>query len=61
MFVEIDLLVKLIRTRSGVRYLLVFTDRFAKLVRKIPLKNITDTEVARAFFYHYVFVYVRTT
>ena len=55
--VYIDILGDLIRTKSGHHFLLVITDRFSKLVRTIPLRNITADAVAQAFIRDWVFVY----
>ena len=41
----------------GNKYLLVIVDRFTKLVRTVPLKGISASEVARAFVTHWVFSY----
>ncbi|CDF33203.1 unnamed protein product [Chondrus crispus] len=54
---SIDLLGELIRTPRGIRWLLVITDRFSRLVRTVPLKRITAAEIAKAFVHHWVFVY----
>ena len=43
------------RTPRGNRYLLVIVDRFTKLVKTVPLKNISASSVARAFVTHWVF------
>ena len=53
----IDLLGELTRTPRGNKYLLVIVDRFTKLVRTVPLKGISASEVARAFVTHWVFSY----
>ena len=54
---SIDLLGELIRTPHGNRWLLVITDRFSKLVRTVPLKRITASEIAKAFVHHWIFPY----
>ena len=54
----IDILGELIRSPRGNKYLLVIVDRFTKLVRTVPLKRITASEVARAFVSHWVFAFV---
>ena len=51
----IDILGELVRTPRGNRYLLVIVDRFTKLVKTVPLKNISASSVARAFVTHWVF------
>lgn len=51
-FVAIDILEELVHSPQGHLYLLIITDRFLKLVRTIPLKRITASVVARAFFTH---------
>ena len=53
----IDILGELIWSPRGNKYLLVIVDRFTKLVRTVPLKRITSSEVARAFVNHWVFAY----
>ena len=56
-FVAIDILGPFIRTKNGNRYLLVIGDRFSKLTRTVPLRNITEAAVARAFTTHWAFCY----
>ena len=55
--ISIDLLGDLITTKRNNRWLLVITDRFSKLVRTVPLKNVTAITVAEAFTKHWIFVY----
>ena len=54
-FVAIDILGELIKTPRGSCYMLVISDRFSKLVRTVPLKKVTASEVAKAFIHHWVF------
>ena len=56
-YVAIDILGPLPKTTYGHRYLLCITDRYSKMVRTIPLKNITAAIVAKAFCEHWVFHY----
>ena len=56
-FVAIDILGELIKTPRGNRYMLVISDRFSKLVRTVPLKKVTSSEVPKAFVHHWVFPY----
>ena len=53
--VEIDILGPLLKTSDGHWYVLCITDRCSKMVRTIPLKNITAATVAKAFCEHWVF------
>ena len=53
----IDIVGELLRSPRRNKYLLVIVDRFTKLVRTVPLKRITASEVARAFVNHWVFGY----
>ena len=53
----IDILGPLPETTDGHRYLLCITNRYSKMVRTIPLKNITAATVAEAFCEHWVFHY----
>ena len=46
---------ELVRTPRGNRYILVIVYRFTKLVKSVPLKNISAISVARAFVTHWVF------
>ena len=55
--VSIDILGDLMRTKRKNRYLLVITHRFTKLVRTVPMKKISSTEVAKELVHHWVFVY----
>lgn len=55
--VAIDILGELVKTPRGHKYLLVISDRFSKLVRTIPLKNISANTVAQAFVTHWVMPY----
>ena len=56
-FVAIDILGELIKTPRGNCNMLVISDRFSKLVRTVPLKTVTASEVAKAFVHHWVFPY----
>ncbi len=56
-FVAIDILGELIKTPRGNRFLLVVTDRYSTLVRKVPIVKITAIEVSKAFVHHWVFLY----
>ena len=56
-FIAIDLLGELIKTPRGNRYLLVMTDRYSKLTRVVPLRNIKSDTVAKAFVNHWVLAY----
>ena len=56
-FVAIDLLGPLLRSSTGHRFILVITDRFSKLVRAVPLKNIRGLTVARAFLENWILQY----
>ena len=56
-YVSIDILGPLPKTTDAQRYLLCITDRYSKMVRTIPLKNITAATVAKAFCEHWVFHY----
>ena len=50
----IDILGELVHTPRGNRYLLFIVDRFTKLVKTAPLKNIFASLMARAFDTHWV-------
>ena len=55
-YVAIDILGPLpYTTGKRNRYLLVIADRYSKLTKTVPLKNITAATVARAFVEHWVF------
>ena len=56
-FVAIDIFSELITTKRENRYILVISDRYSKLVRTVPLKNISAANIAQAFVHHWVFVY----
>ena len=56
-YVSVDILGPLLRTRRGMEYLLVITDRFSKIVRTIPMMRITAEEVAKAIVHNWIFVY----
>ena len=56
-FVSIDILGPLPRTTTGFRYLLVISDRYSKLTRTVPLRDIKSVTIARAFCEHWVFQY----
>ena len=51
-FVAIDILGELIKTPRGSCYMLVISEWFSKLVRTVPLKKVTASEVAKAFVHH---------
>ena len=54
-YVAIDISGPLPKTNDGHRYLQCITDRYSKIVRTIPLKNITAATVAQDFCEHWVF------
>lgn len=56
-FVGIDILGPLRKTGSGHEYILVITDRFAKMAVIVPLKTVTVYTVAKAFCERWLFVY----
>jgi transposase InsO family protein len=56
-FVAIDILGPLPKTKSGKHYILVIMDRFSKLARTVPLRNITANTVCYAFIEEWVHVY----
>ena len=56
-FLAIDILGELIKTLRGNCYMLVISGRFSKLVRTVPLKKVTASEVAKAFVHHWMFPY----
>lgn len=56
-FVAIYIPGELVRTKNGNIFLLAITDSFTKLNRTVPLKYITETDMAHAFVHHWVFVY----
>jgi hypothetical protein len=56
-FVAIDILGPLPKVRAGMHYVLVIMDRFSKLVRTVPLKNITADTVCNAFIEEWVHIY----
>ena len=56
-YVAMDILGPLPRTRHGMRFILVITDRFTKLTKTVPLRTITSLAVARAFCREWVFSY----
>ena len=51
------LLGELVETTQGNKHLLVITDRFTKLVKDFPLRNIRAQDIPRAFLRHLVFAY----
>ena len=53
----IDILGPLTKSKKGMRYMLVITDRFTKLTQVVPLKGITALTVAKGFVEHWVFKY----
>ena len=55
--VAIDILGPLARTTKGKRYLLVFSDRFSKLTKAVPLRRMSSYTVARSCCDHWVFTY----
>lgn len=55
--VAIDVLGQLLKTHRGNHFLLVTTDRYSKLVRTAPFKNITAATFARALVTHWVMTY----
>ena len=56
-YVAMDILGPLPRTRHGMRFILVVTDRFTKLTKTEPLRTITSLAVAKAFCKAWVFNY----
>ena len=56
-FVAMDILGPLPRTRHGMRFILVVTDRFTKLTKTEALRTITAVSVAKAFCKTWVFNY----
>lgn len=60
-FVVIDILGELVKTPRGNRYLLVMTDRYTKLTKVVPLKQITAPLVAQEFVTHWVYNYGANT
>ena len=56
-YVAIDILGPLPRTTSKQKYLLCITDRYPKMVRTVPLKNVTAATVATAFCEQWVLHY----
>lgn len=57
-YIATDILGEVVRPKRGYRDLLVITDRFSKSVRTVPVKRITVAAVARAFVFHWVFIYI---
>eukprot|EP00171_Calliarthron_tuberculosum_P007048 IDg7048t1 len=55
--IAMDLLGELTPTRRGNKFLLVIVDRFTKLLRTIPLRQITALDIAKAFTTQWAFVY----
>jgi hypothetical protein len=53
-FVGIGILGPLRGTKRGNRFLLVITERFSKVTKVVPQRNITADDVAVAFFVHWV-------
>ena len=56
-YVAMDILGPLPRTKHGMRFILVITDRFTKLTKTVALRTITSLAVARAFCRTWVFNY----
>lgn len=56
-FMEIDILGKLLTTMCGNRFQLVTINWFSKLVKTVPLSNISASTVARAFMDSWVLFY----
>ena len=56
-YVAMDILGPLPRTKHGMRFILVITDRFTKLTKTVALRTITSLAVARAFCRAWVFNY----
>lgn len=46
-FVEIDIVGEFLRAKSGNRFLIVVTDHFTKLTKKISLNRVTKNTVAQ--------------
>lgn len=55
--IAIDILRELVRTPRGHRYTLVITVRFKKLLKAIPMKDMSASEVAKLFIEQWVFNY----
>jgi Integrase zinc binding domain/Integrase core domain len=49
-FISIDILGPLLKTKSGHQYLVINSDRFSKLTRAVPVRNVTAETVEIAFF-----------
>jgi hypothetical protein len=56
-FIAIDILGPLPKTKSGHQYLVIISDRFSKLTRAVPVRNVTAETVAIAFFNEWLSVY----
>ena len=56
-YVAMDILGPFPRTKHGMRFILVITDRFSKLTRTVALRTITSLSVAKAFCRTWVFSY----
>ena len=56
-FAAIEILGELISMRRRNRYILVISNRLSKLIRTVPLKEITAVHIAQAFVHHCLFVY----
>ena len=54
-YIAMDILGPLPRTRHGMRFILVITDRFTKLTKTVALRTITSLAVAKAFCKSWVF------
>lgn len=55
--VAIDTLGDLVTTPRNIKYLLVTSGRFSKLVRTVPLRAATAERVAKALVSHWVMAY----
>lgn len=55
--VSIGRLGEFTRSTQGNIYLLLLTDRFTKMVKRIPMEGVSVTEFARHFVHHWVFNY----
>lgn len=58
-FATIDILGDIITTKRRNCYILVICDRNSKLVRTVPLKNISVAHISQALLTNWVFVYGR--
>lgn len=57
-FIGKELFGPLPETKMGYKYIIVFTDRFPKLTRAIPLKITTSLALVEAFLIHWVYPHI---